>query len=183
LQKEIYVARAPGRLDVMGGIADYSGSLVLQVILIFFYSFSVLAYQFYENSKIKFQYLHILPLYIYFPFSLFLLQCFALYWGLSWTPVCIVTGCTYMHGLYQGLIILFYIYQHSTFCQVPTFRELSHSVLFMKVKWKSVIFFGMSDWLCVCPTARCPFERPVTLLSREAILSSRSYGSILRLDN
>ena len=24
------VARAPGRLDVMGGIADYSGSLVLQ---------------------------------------------------------------------------------------------------------------------------------------------------------
>lgn len=31
LQKEIYIARAPGRLDVMGGIADYSGSLVLQV--------------------------------------------------------------------------------------------------------------------------------------------------------
>src|SRR2546427_12803747 len=27
---EIIVARAPGRLDVMGGIADYSGSLVLQ---------------------------------------------------------------------------------------------------------------------------------------------------------
>ena len=26
----ISVARAPGRLDVMGGIADYSGSLVLQ---------------------------------------------------------------------------------------------------------------------------------------------------------
>jgi L-arabinokinase len=26
----VYVARAPGRLDVMGGIADYSGSLVLQ---------------------------------------------------------------------------------------------------------------------------------------------------------
>src|SRR5512138_649269 len=26
----IAVARAPGRLDVMGGIADYSGSLVLQ---------------------------------------------------------------------------------------------------------------------------------------------------------
>ena len=25
-----FVARAPGRLDVMGGIADYSGSLVLQ---------------------------------------------------------------------------------------------------------------------------------------------------------
>src|ERR1043165_9483219 len=30
-QAEFYVARAPGRLDVMGGIADYSGSLVLQL--------------------------------------------------------------------------------------------------------------------------------------------------------
>ncbi len=29
--QEIIVARAPGRLDVMGGIADYSGSLVLQL--------------------------------------------------------------------------------------------------------------------------------------------------------
>jgi galactokinase len=29
--KEIVVSRAPGRLDVMGGIADYSGSLVLQL--------------------------------------------------------------------------------------------------------------------------------------------------------
>ncbi len=29
--KEIFVSRAPGRLDVMGGIADYSGSLVLQL--------------------------------------------------------------------------------------------------------------------------------------------------------
>ena len=29
----LYVARAPGRLDVMGGIADYSGSLVLQMPL------------------------------------------------------------------------------------------------------------------------------------------------------
>ncbi len=28
---ELYVSRAPGRLDVMGGIADYSGSLVLQL--------------------------------------------------------------------------------------------------------------------------------------------------------
>ncbi|MGI9035100.1 MAG: galactokinase [Pyrinomonadaceae bacterium] len=28
---EIFIARAPGRLDVMGGIADYSGSLVLQM--------------------------------------------------------------------------------------------------------------------------------------------------------
>jgi galactokinase len=27
---DLFVARAPGRLDVMGGIADYSGSLVLQ---------------------------------------------------------------------------------------------------------------------------------------------------------
>ncbi|RLN09684.1 L-arabinokinase [Panicum miliaceum] len=30
-EEGIYVARAPGRLDVMGGIADYSGSLVLQM--------------------------------------------------------------------------------------------------------------------------------------------------------
>lgn len=29
-KKEIFIGRAPGRLDVMGGIADYSGSLVLQ---------------------------------------------------------------------------------------------------------------------------------------------------------
>lgn len=28
---EIFVARAPGRLDVFGGFADYSGSLVLQL--------------------------------------------------------------------------------------------------------------------------------------------------------
>jgi L-arabinokinase len=30
---ELFVARAPGRLDLMGGIADYSGSLVLQLPL------------------------------------------------------------------------------------------------------------------------------------------------------
>ncbi|KAJ1422513.1 Ribosomal protein S5 domain 2-type fold, subgroup [Sesbania bispinosa] len=30
-EEEIIVTRAPGRLDVMGGIADYSGSLVLQM--------------------------------------------------------------------------------------------------------------------------------------------------------
>ncbi|KAL4570227.1 hypothetical protein LXL04_025878 [Taraxacum kok-saghyz] len=30
-EEDIYVARAPGRLDVIGGIADYSGSLVLQM--------------------------------------------------------------------------------------------------------------------------------------------------------
>jgi galactokinase len=30
---DIFIARAPGRLDVMGGIADYSGSLVLQLPL------------------------------------------------------------------------------------------------------------------------------------------------------
>ncbi|KAL9227165.1 hypothetical protein vseg_002890 [Gypsophila vaccaria] len=30
-EEDIYVARAPGRLDLMGGIADYSGSLVLQM--------------------------------------------------------------------------------------------------------------------------------------------------------
>lgn len=29
----VFVARAPGRLDVMGGIADYSGSLVLPLPL------------------------------------------------------------------------------------------------------------------------------------------------------
>ncbi|MBV9230321.1 MAG: GHMP kinase, partial [Chloroflexi bacterium] len=29
----VYIARAPGRLDVMGGIADYSGSLVLELPL------------------------------------------------------------------------------------------------------------------------------------------------------
>src|SRR5438034_2894301 len=28
---ELFVGRAPGRLDVMGGIADYSGSLVLEL--------------------------------------------------------------------------------------------------------------------------------------------------------
>lgn len=30
-EEDIFVARAPGRLDVVGGIADYSGSLVLQM--------------------------------------------------------------------------------------------------------------------------------------------------------
>ncbi|KAH6804492.1 arabinose kinase [Perilla frutescens var. frutescens] len=30
-EEDIFVSRAPGRLDVMGGIADYSGSLVLQM--------------------------------------------------------------------------------------------------------------------------------------------------------
>ena len=33
VQDPVFVARAPGRLDVMGGIADYSGSLVLQLPL------------------------------------------------------------------------------------------------------------------------------------------------------
>src|SRR5262249_32607314 len=32
-ERPISVARAPGRLDVMGGIADYSGSLVLELPL------------------------------------------------------------------------------------------------------------------------------------------------------
>lgn len=31
LGEDLFVSRAPGRLDVMGGIADYSGSLVLQL--------------------------------------------------------------------------------------------------------------------------------------------------------
>src|SRR5215831_208033 len=30
-QNDIFIARAPGRLDVMGGVADYSGSLVLEM--------------------------------------------------------------------------------------------------------------------------------------------------------
>ncbi|PYS46362.1 MAG: hypothetical protein DMF68_19410, partial [Acidobacteria bacterium] len=30
-QRELIVTRAPGRLDLMGGIADYSGSLVLEL--------------------------------------------------------------------------------------------------------------------------------------------------------
>jgi L-arabinokinase len=30
---EVFITRAPGRLDVMGGIADYSGSLVLELPL------------------------------------------------------------------------------------------------------------------------------------------------------
>ncbi|CAH1448489.1 unnamed protein product [Lactuca virosa] len=30
-EEDIYVPRAPGTLDVIGGIADYSGSLVLQM--------------------------------------------------------------------------------------------------------------------------------------------------------
>jgi hypothetical protein len=30
-EEDILVTRAPGRLDVMGGIADYSGALVLQM--------------------------------------------------------------------------------------------------------------------------------------------------------
>lgn len=30
-RKDMFIARAPGRLDVMGGIADYSGSLVLEM--------------------------------------------------------------------------------------------------------------------------------------------------------
>src|SRR5438874_7156797 len=32
-EREITLARAPGRLDLMGGIADYSGALVLQLPL------------------------------------------------------------------------------------------------------------------------------------------------------
>ncbi len=31
MEDDLIVTRAPGRLDVMGGIADYSGSLVLQM--------------------------------------------------------------------------------------------------------------------------------------------------------
>src|SRR5579859_6475225 len=33
LDRPLHVGRAPGRLDLMGGIADYSGSLVLELPL------------------------------------------------------------------------------------------------------------------------------------------------------
>src|SRR5574338_126923 len=33
IDRPVMLARAPGRLDVMGGIADYSGSLVLEMPL------------------------------------------------------------------------------------------------------------------------------------------------------
>jgi len=46
LQDDIYVSRAPGRLDVMGGIADYSGSLVLQVTSALLFSGAVLLFEF-----------------------------------------------------------------------------------------------------------------------------------------
>ncbi len=45
LQDDIYVSRAPGRLDVMGGIADYSGSLVLQVTSALLFSGAVLLFE------------------------------------------------------------------------------------------------------------------------------------------
>lgn len=42
------MARAPGRLDVMGGIADYSGSLVLQVQIFFcWYLYFLLLFYFF----------------------------------------------------------------------------------------------------------------------------------------
>lgn len=48
MQEEIFVSRAPGRLDVMGGIADYSGSLVLQVRFLFpFYIFLTYALEYF----------------------------------------------------------------------------------------------------------------------------------------
>lgn len=55
LQEEIFVARAPGRLDVMGGIADYSGSLVLQVKILYYWFFGslVLAPIFHLVSTVK----------------------------------------------------------------------------------------------------------------------------------
>src|SRR5258708_21986059 len=33
LDRPLHVGRAPGRLDLMGGVADYSGSLVLELPL------------------------------------------------------------------------------------------------------------------------------------------------------
>ena len=49
-KKEIVVSRAPGRLDVMGGIADYSGSLVLQLPI---KEATIAAAQPASNNKIK----------------------------------------------------------------------------------------------------------------------------------
>jgi galactokinase len=49
-EKEIVVSRAPGRLDVMGGIADYSGSLVLQLPI---REATIAAAQQSSNNKIK----------------------------------------------------------------------------------------------------------------------------------
>jgi galactokinase len=49
-KKEIVVSRAPGRLDVMGGIADYSGSLVLQLPI---KEATIAAAQPGSNNKIK----------------------------------------------------------------------------------------------------------------------------------
>lgn len=31
VEGDVWIARAPGRMDVMGGISDYSGGLVLQL--------------------------------------------------------------------------------------------------------------------------------------------------------
>ena len=48
--KTIIVTRAPGRLDVMGGIADYSGSLVLQLPI---HNATHVALQGSDNSKVR----------------------------------------------------------------------------------------------------------------------------------
>lgn len=47
---DIFIARAPGRLDVMGGIADYSGSLVLELPIA---EATIVAVQKSDDQKIK----------------------------------------------------------------------------------------------------------------------------------
>lgn len=53
------MTRAPGRLDVMGGIADYSGSLVLQVASIYPEFFQIFIYLFFCFDLQRFSLLHL----------------------------------------------------------------------------------------------------------------------------
>lgn len=55
-KSDIFVTRAPGRLDVMGGIADYSGSLVLEMPIA---EATLAAIQKSDDNKIKIVSLHV----------------------------------------------------------------------------------------------------------------------------
>ena len=55
-REDIFVTRAPGRLDVMGGIADYSGSLVLEMPIA---ESTVAAIQKSDDRQIKIVSLHV----------------------------------------------------------------------------------------------------------------------------
>jgi hypothetical protein len=50
----------------------------------------------------------------------------------------------YLHAwVISGIdYLILYLSAFYFLLELPTFRELSHSVLFMKVKWKSVIFLA-----------------------------------------